>query len=106
MARLAAARVINTTFQINAARPAFAAYRVRILGVGAADIGQIALLSDKASPPTTVIALIRSPILAAGEIFDTMIYALVQPGDNVRLDASNIAGAPTQSIQGQAETVI
>lgn len=107
MSQALAARVLDTTFLISATRPVFVAYSIRILLGAANENGRIELRSDRASPPTTVLAryAYSSTLATASEVIVTL-SGLILPGMNVRIGTQAVVGAPGFTIQSQVEIVL
>jgi hypothetical protein len=106
MTRAAPARVLNATFVVNAARPAFVSYRVQVTINAPADQGTVTLQSDRAAPPTTVISGFTLKSGDAGDILIASVCGFIMPGENVRIVTVANVGAPTFSIQDASEVVL
>ena len=106
MSRSTPARVLDTTFQPNAARPVLVMYSIRIILVAATDRAQARILSDKGSPPTTVVSRFGGGIGSIAEVYEGVLVALVLPGDNVRIETQIVAGAPAVQLIAQSEVVL
>lgn len=78
-------RAVNTTFVVNAARPALVCYSVRV-APGANGQGRVDLLSDYADPPTTLLASVGFAAGGGGGLAPAVIGAV---------DGVTVPGTPT-----------
>jgi hypothetical protein len=109
-------RALNTTFQPHATKQVLCLYGVQITCTASLTGGQngrVRLLSDAASPPTTIRAEVQNnnsvslAIALTAVNGQTGLLAYLCPaGHNVRLETANVVGTPSFTLISQTEIPI
>lgn len=109
-------RTLNSNFTPSTLRPVFGVYTVRIatsITLSGGAEGTVALLSDTAATPTTLICDARSGLtgtviggIAINNVQDVIVCGLIQPGYNARLTTTNNTGTPTFTLVRSVEYIL